>query len=57
VLPLVLKGGKAMARGKKGMGYSGCIRGANPLLCPLRALAYHLMHRFTLQNEIFPDPR
>jgi hypothetical protein len=55
VLPLVLKGGKAMKGGKPG--YSGCIRSREPVLCALRALGYHLVHRFTIQNVPFPDPR
>ncbi len=55
VLPLVLRGGKAMRAGK--VGYSGAIRGRDPLLCAVRALAYHLMHRFTIEGCPFPDPR
>jgi hypothetical protein len=51
----VLKGGKTNKSGKPG--YSGCIRSRDPELCPIRALAYHLMHRFTIENVPFPDPR
>ena len=25
-------------------------------MCPVRALAYHLAHRFTLDGHLFPDP-
>eukprot|EP00775_Hariotina_reticulata_P005326 gene5326-5562_t len=55
ILPIVLKGGKTDKSGKPA--YSGCIRHRVPELCPIRALAYHLMHRFTIENVPFPDPR
>lgn len=32
------------------------IRSCDPALCPVRALAYHFAHRFTLGGHIFPDP-
>eukprot|EP00882_Tetradesmus_deserticola_P023008 GHRQ01025033.1.p2 GENE.GHRQ01025033.1~~GHRQ01025033.1.p2 ORF type:complete len:233 (+),score=98.32 GHRQ01025033.1:693-1391(+) len=44
-----------MAGGK--VGYSGVIRSRQPELCAVRALAYHLMHRFTIEAVPFPDPR
>jgi hypothetical protein len=54
LLTAVLKGGKTSPDGKKG--YAGCLRAKDPLLCPQGALGRHLVTRFTLDGEAFPDP-
>jgi hypothetical protein len=55
VLPIVLRGGKTQKGGK--VGYSGTVRHRIPELCAQRALAYHLMHSYTLGATPFPDFR
>lgn len=42
-----------MANGKTG--FIGTIRNRKPLLCPHRGIGYHLVQRFTLKKEPFPD--
>jgi hypothetical protein len=55
LLPVVLRGGKTQKGGK--VGYSGTVRHRIPELCAQRALAYHLMHSYTLGATPFPDFR
>ena len=55
ILPVVLRGGKTQKGGK--VGYSGTVRHRMPELCAQRALAYHLMHSYTLDAIPFPDFR
>jgi hypothetical protein len=55
ILPVLLKGGKTQKGGK--VGYSGTVRHSMPQLCAQRALAYHLMHSYTLDAVPFPDFR
>jgi Centromere DNA-binding protein complex CBF3 subunit, domain 2 len=54
ILPMILRSGKCMKDYVKG--YSGTVRHRNPLLCSQRALAYHLVQRFTLDDQALPDP-
>ena len=50
----VLKGGKTLENGK--VSYVGSIRHVDPALCPHGSLGQHLICRFTLDSEPFPDP-
>lgn len=54
LLPIVTKDGKTMTNGK--LAYCGAIRSKDPIVCALRALSYHLIHRFTIKGEPFPNP-
>lgn len=54
ILPFVLKGGKTLENGK--VSYVGSIRHVDPALCPHGSLGQHIICRFTLDSEPFPDP-
>ena len=55
ILPFVLRGGETMENGK--ISFAGSIRHRTPELCPQGAMGQHLIMRFTLDSEPFPDPR
>lgn len=55
LLPFVQKGGKCLENGK--VSYTGSIRHREPALCPHGSLGQHLVMRFTVSAEPFPDAR
>ena len=55
MLPFVQKGGKTMQNGKKY--FAGAVRHRHTAMCTQNALGQHLVKRFTIDSEPFPDPR
>jgi hypothetical protein len=54
MLAFVQKGGKTLENGK--VSFSGSLRHRDPALCPHGSLGQHLVNRFTIMAEPFPDP-
>lgn len=53
ILPFILRDTKTMADGE--FAYSGCFRCADAVDCCHNAIAFYLIHKFTIEHHDFPS--